>query len=57
MLESAAIIDDQSPSTVENASKTRALIGLVRMPVVTDTQHVLRSEVVFRRHYSSRAGV
>ena len=50
--ESAEVIEDQSTSTLENASKARALIGPARVLVVTDTYHVLRTELVFRRYFS-----
>jgi uncharacterized SAM-binding protein YcdF (DUF218 family) len=49
--ESAEVLEEQSTSTVENASHTRALIGPARVLVVTDAYHVLRAQLVFRRDF------
>jgi uncharacterized SAM-binding protein YcdF (DUF218 family) len=51
MPESAQTLEDRSTNTLENARNSRELLGPVRVLVVTDTYHVLRAEIVFRREF------
>lgn len=49
--DSAVLMEELSTSTLENARGARELVGPVRVLVVTDTYHVLRAELVFRRQF------
>jgi uncharacterized SAM-binding protein YcdF (DUF218 family) len=53
--ESALIVEDRSHSTEENARFARELLGASRVLVVTDAYHVLRSELIYRRHFEEAA--
>lgn len=54
---SAAILEDRSTSTEENARFAAALLPpTARIVVVTDTYHVYRAERVFRRSFTVVAG-
>ena len=45
-------LEAASTSTEENAALSRLLLGDVAVLVVTDGYHVIRTERVFRRHFS-----
>ena len=49
--ETALVIEARSRSTEENARFARDLLGPGRVLVVTDAYHVLRSELIYRRHF------
>lgn len=50
--EAALVIEDRSQNTDENARFARELLGGGRVLVVTDAYHVLRSELIYRRHFA-----
>lgn len=53
----ALVLEDQAASTEENAAFTASLLPVERVLVVTDSYHVLRCELVFRRYFTQVTGV
>jgi len=49
--ETALVIEERSHTTIQNAAFTRELIGPMRVLVVTDAYHVLRSEIIYRHYF------
>ena len=46
------VFEEQSTSTEENARYTKDLLGDISILVVSDSYHLLRSKLVFRRYFT-----